>query len=90
MLFKITYAIREEMIHDAQTQFATTEEKWYNLKLIGRWHEPSSTGVMIVETDNAQDVAKYCQQWNRLCKMEVTPVTTDEQVAEVLQATLNN
>ena len=40
MLFKISYAIKEELIHSAQTQFAGGDEKWYCMKLIGRWHEP--------------------------------------------------
>ena len=59
MLFKISYAIKEELIHSAQTQFAGDDEKWYGMKLIGRWHEPSSTGFMVVETDDYQAVMKY-------------------------------
>ena len=46
MLFKISYAIKEELIHSAQTQFAGGDEKWYGMKLIGRWHEPSSTCLL--------------------------------------------
>ena len=52
MLFKISYAIKEELVHSAQTQFAGGDEKWYGMKLMGRWREPSSTGFMVVETDD--------------------------------------
>ncbi len=54
------------------------------MKLIGRWHEPSSTGFMVVETDDYQAVMKYCQQWNRTCHIEVTPVGTDADAAATL------
>ena len=60
MLFKISYSIKEELIHVTQTQFAGGDEKWYGMKLIGRWHEPSSAGFMVVETDDYQAVMKYC------------------------------
>ena len=88
MLFKISYAIEEELIHSAQTQFAGGDEKLYGMKLIGRWHEPSSTGFMVVETDDYQAVMKYCQQWNRTCHIEVTPVGTDADAAATLSETL--
>ena len=88
MLFKISYAIKEELIHSAQTQFAGGDEKWYGMKLIGRWHEPSSTGFMVVETDDYQAVMKYCQQCNRTCHIEVTPVGTDAYAAATLSETL--
>ena len=88
MLFKISYAIKEELIHSAQTQFAGGDEKWYGMKLIGRWHEPSSTGFMVVETDDYQAVMKYCQQWNRNSHLEVTPVGTDSDAAATLSETL--
>ena len=88
MLFKISYAIKEELIHSAQTQFAGGDEKWYGMKLIGRWHEPSSTGFMVVETDDYQAVMKYCQQWNRNSHLEVTPVGTDADAAATLSETL--
>ena len=48
------------------------------------WHEPSSTGFMVVETDDYQAVMKYCQQWNRTCHIEVTPVGTDADAATTL------
>ncbi len=51
-------------------------------------HEPSSTGFMVVETDDYQAVMKYCQQWNRTCHLEVTPVGTDADAAATLSETL--
>jgi hypothetical protein len=88
MLFKISYSIKEELVHVTQTQFAGGDEKCYDMKLISRWHEPSSTGFMVVETDDYQAVMKYCQQWNRTCQLEVTPVGTDADAAATLSETL--
>ena len=51
-------------------------------------HEPSSTSFMVVETDDYQAVMKYCQQWNRTCHLEVTPVGTDADAAATLSETL--
>jgi len=31
---------------------------------------------------------KYCQQWNRTCHLEVTPVGTDADAAATLSETL--
>ena len=82
MFFTISYSIKEELIHVTQTQLEGGDEK----KMVR--HEPSSTGFMVVETDDYQAVMKYCQQWNRTCHLEVTPVGTDADAAATLSETL--
>ena len=39
MIFRMDYSIPVENVSKAQERFATMEEKWDGLKLIGRWHE---------------------------------------------------
>lgn len=53
MLFMVTYAITQEKLRETQIQFTTQEENWYGMELIGRWHQPSNTGVLILRTDDS-------------------------------------
>ena len=48
MIFRMDYSIPVENVSKAQERFATMEEKWDGLKLIGRWHE-AGNGFMVVE-----------------------------------------
>ena len=62
MLFMVTYAITQEKLRETQIQFTTQEENWYGMELIGRWHQPSNTGVLILRTDDSGALAKWAQQ----------------------------
>jgi hypothetical protein len=88
MLFMVTYAITQEKLRETQIQFARQEENWYGMELVGRWHQPSHTGVLILRTDDAGALAKWAQQWNAMIDLEIFPVNDDAGVREVLEVTL--
>ena len=88
MLFMVTYKIAQDKIRETQIQFTTQEENWYGMELVGRWHQPSNTGVLVVRTDDSQALAKWSQQWNRTIDLEIFPVNDDEGVKKVLEVTL--
>src|SRR4051795_10717630 len=54
------------------------------IKLIGRWHDLSEfTGVIICESDDAQDIASWVLNWNNVLDLKTVPVLDDEEAREV-------
>ena len=86
MIFRMDYSIPVENVSKAQERFATMEEKWDGLKLIGRWHEAGSRGFMVVEADDSVSLGKFTNQWVGLCEINIVPLMTDEEVGQVLSA----
>ena len=86
MLFRIDYSVDVSNVPAAQERFATTDEKWDGLNLIGRWHEAGNKGFMIVEAEDMVSVGTFCHQWSDLCDLNAVPLMTDEQVGQILSA----
>ena len=86
MIFRIDYSLPVENVTTAQERFATMEEKWDGVKLIGRWHEAGNSGFMVVEAEDAVSLGKYSNQSTDLCDISIVPVMTDEEVGQVLAA----
>ena len=86
MIFRMDYSIPVENVSKAQEGFATMEENWDGLKLIGRWHEAGSRGFMVVEADDSLSLGKITNQWVDLCEINIEPLMTDEEVCQVLSA----
>jgi len=53
--------------------------------MIGRWHAPGAGyGWTLLEADDPVAVAKLGLHWADLVSQEVTPVMTDDQIAQAL------
>jgi hypothetical protein len=51
----------------------------------GRWHSAAGhSGFMIAESSDAIAISKWTQSWTDLLVFDITPVLTDEEVAEVI------
>jgi len=54
------------------------------IRLIGRWHDLSQmTGVAICESDDAQAVASWALNWNKVLDVETVVVLDDEEARSV-------
>ena len=49
MIFRVDYSMPVDNVTAAQERFATMEEKWDGVTLIGRWHEAGNRGFMVVK-----------------------------------------
>jgi hypothetical protein len=55
------------------------------VSMLGRWHSTEGNGgFLVAESDDAEAVAKWLQDWTDLVSFEITPVLTDEQFASVI------
>ena len=53
--------------------------------MLGRWFTAShSKGFMLVETTNAQALFHYASEWSELVDIQIEPVVTDEEGAQIL------
>ena len=74
MLFLVTYQVDRDKQIECQTFFANmTDEQIENeyptsVKQIGRWHDvPNGNGVIIVETDNQENLTSWMMSWSSMC-----------------------
>jgi hypothetical protein len=85
MLYMLTWNISEENYEAAVERFQAGDEMPAGVKMVGRWHAlGSGYGWTLVETDDPVAAARIGVKWSDLVSSEVTPVLTDEQVAEAL------
>ena len=84
MLFRLDYSIPVENVTSAQQRFATLDEKRDGLTVIDRRHEAGNRGFMVCEADDVVALGKFSNQWSDLCDIDIVPLMTDEQVAQVL------
>lgn len=53
--------------------------------MVGRWHSAEGNrGFLIAESDDANGIARWLNEWTDLVSFEVTPVLTDEQFIQVI------
>lgn len=86
MLFHISYQIAPNARNDAQSRFKDTGGgPPEGVTMVGRWHKAAGLGgFLIAETSDPVALGKWMQEWTDLLEFDVTPVTDDEQVMEVL------
>lgn len=86
MLFHITYEFSPHERDNAQERFKETGAPPPDgVKMHGRWHSAAGhVGFLIAESSDAVAICKWTQSWTDLLSFEITPVVTDEEVAEVI------
>ncbi|MDA0321738.1 MAG: DUF3303 family protein [Verrucomicrobia bacterium] len=86
MLFHISYEFPPEERDDAQARFkATGAPAPDGVTMIGRWHSAAGhLGFTVAESESVVAIGKWMQEWTDLLTFEITPVLTDEEVAEVI------
>ena len=85
MLFMALFDIPTETLRECQERFMTVEENWHGVKMIGRWHHAhGNTGAVIIESDDAQAIGRWANQWTDILSLEVSPVLDDEGIRAVL------
>ena len=86
MLFHITYEFSTEDRDVVQKRFKETgAPPSEGVTMHGRWHAVAGhVGFLIAESSDAVAIGKWMQSWTDLLSFEITPVITDEEVAEVI------
>src|ERR1017187_3862635 len=89
MKFMITWRIHPDKraVINAFSQMTAADDHkdmGDKIKLIGRWHDPSSaSGVAICESDDALAVASWALNWNPSLGLQTTMVLDDEEARTV-------
>ena len=82
MLFVAKWKIKPEYFINAIKRFTSSdpsEEFPESVRLVGRWHTPaSSSGVAILETDDAEAAIRWTLKWNDLMDITLEPAVEDE------------
>ena len=85
MLFTALYEIPMETLRECQDRFMNQEEQWYGVKLLHRLHHAhGNTGVLILESDDAQAIGQWANQWADLLSLELTPAYDDKAALAIL------
>lgn len=86
MLFHITYEFSPQERDIAQKRFKETGAPPPDgVTMHGRWHcVAGHVGFLIAESSDAVAIGKWMQSWTDLISFEVSPVLTDEEIAEVI------
>ena len=91
MLFLVTYQVDRDKQMECQTFFANmTDEQIENeyptsVKQIGRWHDvPNGNGVIIVETDNQENLTSWMMSWSSMCTFPIVKPVVDDQTGRKL------
>ncbi len=72
-----------ENVHDRFKQTGGPPPE--GVEMVGRWHSAEGNrGWLICESDGADGIARWLQEWSDLISFEVTPVLTDDQFMEVI------
>jgi len=86
MLFHITYEVSPQDRNQVQKRFKETGAlPPEGVTMQGRWHSAAGhIGFLVAESSDAVAIAKWMQNWTDLLAFDITPVLTDEEVAEIL------
>lgn len=86
MLFHIKYNVTPEQRNNVQEKFKKTGAlPPQGVTMKGRWHNiEGKNGFIIAETSDVEAFGKWIQEWSDSLIFEVSPVLTDEQVANVI------
>ena len=85
MLYMVTWNIDEANYEAAVDRFKAGDDMPEGVTMVGRWHAlGAGYGWTLIETDDPVAAAKLGVKWSDLVGQEITPVITDEQVAQAL------
>ena len=85
MLYMVTWNISEDNYEAAVERFKGGEDLPEGVTMVGRWHAlGAGYGWTLFEADDPVALSKVGIGWSDLVGQEVTPVITDEQVAQAL------
>jgi phage FluMu protein gp41 len=86
MKFMVTWRVAPEHFARAAERFLGTGSPMpEGLTMIGRWHGPgSTTGFLLVETDDLATLATHAAEWSDVLAAEVTPVLEDSEAGAAL------
>ena len=86
MLFHITYEVSPQDRDQVQKRFKETgAPPPAGVTMLGRWHSAAGhIGFLVAESTDAIAIGKWMQNWTDLLAFDITPVLTDEEVAEVI------
>ena len=94
MLFIVTYKVSSENIVEVWNRFTNgnpDDEYPEGVKQICSYHGVASdSGVVIVESDSAVDVSRWCSKWSDLAELTAEPAITDEEAYQVCVEALEN
>lgn len=87
MKFIVSYYIPTGSVVEAQQRFLKTAgAPPEGVKMIGRWHGMSGSGVLIAETSDAKALYTWISNWTDLLEFETTPCVEDAEAGEVMAA----
>ena len=90
MKFLVTYSIHPDKRHQAlqafsqMTQADDLADIGKQITVIGRWHiVDGGSGLAIVETSDAQALARWALNWNHIMDLEMKPVIDDQEARAI-------
>jgi hypothetical protein len=86
MKFMVTWKVAPEDFPKAAERFLSTGSPMpQGVSMIGRWHAPGSTsGFLLVETDDLTALAEHAAEWSDVLAAEVTPVLDDAEAGAAI------
>ena len=90
MKFLVTYSIHPDKRHQAlqafsqMTQADDLADIGKQITVIGRWHSvDGGSGLAIVETSDAQALARWALNWNHIMDLKMKPVIDDQEARAI-------
>ena len=87
MQFMVTYSIDIPQRTQAEARFLETGAvPPEGVKMLGRWHcTGERRGFMLIESTELSGITKFMRDWSDLLSFQITPVISDEQMAQIMQ-----
>ena len=87
MQFMLTYSIEIPQRAQAEARFLETGAVPPDgVTMLGRWHcTGERRGFMLVESSDLSAVTRFMRDWSDLLSFQITPVVSDEQIAQIMQ-----
>jgi len=86
MIFHVTFQYapeRRDAVHERFKETGAPPPE--GVVMSGRWHSAAGNrGFLVAESDTADGIARWLQEWTELITFDVTPVLTDEAFREVV------
>ena len=91
MIFMCTYRVDRDKQAETQAFFANMTEEQIageypdGVTQITRWHDvPNGNGVIIVETDNQENLTSWMMSWSSMCTFPIVKPVVDDQTGRKL------
>ena len=87
MQFMVTYSIDIPQRAQAEARFLETGAvPPEDVQMLGRWHcTGERRGFMLIESNELSGITKFMRDWSDLLSFQITPVISDEQMAQIMQ-----